>query len=99
MNKYTCDKCNKNFSSEKTLETHKNKYHCLKIDIQNADVLNELSTNDNQILHFNNYTIKYFIHDNKCYYKARDIAKILKYVNTKDAIKKHVLENDKLISV
>ena len=33
MNKYTCDKCNKNFSSEKTLETHKNKYHCLKIDI------------------------------------------------------------------
>jgi len=97
MNKYTCDKCNKNFSSEKTLETHKNKYHCLKIDIQNADVLNELSTNDNQILHFNNYTIKYFIHDNKCYYKARDIAKILKYVNTKDAIKKHVLENDKFM--
>ena len=97
MNKYTCDKCNKNFSSEKTLETHKNKYHCLKIDIQNADVLNELSTNDNQILHFNNYTIKYFIHDNKCYYKARDIAKILKYVNKKDAIKKHVLENDKFM--
>ena len=51
MNKYTCDKCNKNFSSEKTLETHKNKYHCLKIDIQNATIKEyKLKFNDKELL-------------------------------------------------
>ena len=96
MNKYPCDNCNKNFSSEKTLETHKNKYHCLKIDISKSIQSNQLSMS-NQILKFNDNIIKYFIHDNNLYFKAKDIAKILKYVDTKDAIKRHILNQDKFI--
>jgi prophage antirepressor-like protein len=95
MDKYKCDKCNRSFCSVKTLETHKNKFHCLKIDIKNAEVLDDLSTKDNHIFKFNNKPIKYFIHNDKLYFKAKDIAKILEYVNTKDAITRHVSEKDK----
>jgi hypothetical protein len=86
MSKYNCDKCSKKFCSIKTLDTHKNKFHCLEIS-------NELST-DNKIL-FNNVEIKYFKHDNNIYYKAKVIANILGYVDTKDAIITHVSKNDK----
>jgi hypothetical protein len=35
MDKYKCDKCLKFFLTKRTLKTHMDKYHCLKIDIQN----------------------------------------------------------------
>jgi prophage antirepressor-like protein len=101
-NKFKCDKCRNVFTSEQTLQTHKNKYHCnIKIDLQNTnEILEEsldlISLNKN-ILKFNNNSIKYFIHDNKIYFKAKDVANILKYIDTKDAIKKHVLNQDKLL--
>jgi len=50
---------------------------------------------DNDILKINSKSIKYFIHNDKLYFKAKDIAKILEYVNTKDAITRHVSEKDK----
>jgi prophage antirepressor-like protein len=96
-NKFKCDKCKNVFSSEKTLTTHKNKYHCnIKIDLQNVNEPNNniLSTQYNQLLNLNN-SIKYFIHNNKGYFKAKDVALLLKYIDTKDAIKNHVSECDK----
>ena len=99
-NKFKCDKCKNVFSSEKTLITHKNKYHCnIKIDLQNTnEILEEsldiISLNKN-MLKFNNNSIKYFIHENNIYFKAKDVANILKYIDTKEAIKRHVLDKDK----
>jgi len=95
MNKYACDKCNKSFCSEKTLDTHKRKFHFLKIDILHSIQSNQLSIDDNDILKINSKSIKYFIHNDKLYFKAKDIAKILEYVNTKVAITRHVSQKDK----
>ena len=102
-NKFKCDKCKNVFSSEKTLTTHKNKYHCnIKIDLQKSNEIleesfNGLSLIDKNMLKFNNNSIKYLIHDNNIYFKAKDVALLLKYVNTKEAIIKHVLDKDKFI--
>lgn len=95
MSVIKCDKCLKTFSSQKTLQIHQDKYHTIKIDIQKTELSNELLTIDNQILKFNNNQIKYFIHNNEIYFKAKDIAKILGYDDPKDAVKNHVLEKDK----
>jgi len=111
--KFKCDKCLNLFCTQKTLDTHKNKFHMLKIDIQNTNPStelsidqnaslyfnnnpqNELSLNNNDILQFNNKPIKYFIHNDVIYFKAKNIAAILEYSDTKDAIKTHILEKDK----
>ena len=102
-NKFKCDKYRNVFTSEQTLQTHKNKYHCnIKIDLQKSNEIleesfNGLSLIDKNMLKFNNNSIKYLMHDNNIYFKAKDVALLLKYVNTKEAIIKHVSDKDKFI--
>ena len=56
--------------------------------IQSIDITNNL-------LQFNNKPIKYFYYNDNIYFKAKDIALILEYKDTDQAIRKNVDENDK----
>ena len=47
------------------------------------------------IIQFNNKQLKYFIHNEQFYFKAKDVAEILEYVNTKTAIIDHVNITDR----
>ena len=47
------------------------------------------------VIQFNNKHLKYFMHNDQFYFKAKDVANILEYIDTKTAIIDHVNETDK----
>jgi uncharacterized protein YpiB (UPF0302 family) len=46
-------------------------------------------------IQFNNKSLKYFLHNDQFYFKAKDVAEILEYADTKTAIIDHVHEINK----
>ena len=52
---------------------------------------------NNQLLKFNDSSIKYFIYDDNIYFKAKDVTIILGYEDTNQTIRKNVNPNDKII--
>ena len=53
--------------------------------------------NGNNTIHFDNKTIKYFNYNDKVYFKAKEVAKILNYVDKDQSIRLNVDESDKII--
>jgi prophage antirepressor-like protein len=49
----------------------------------------------NNLLQFNNNSIKYFYHNDNIYLKAKDVALMLGYIDSNDAIQKHVNKKNK----
>lgn len=50
-----------------------------------------------QIFNYQNHDVRTVIHDGQPWFVAKDVAEILGYANTKDAISSHVDEEDKTI--
>jgi prophage antirepressor-like protein/predicted GIY-YIG superfamily endonuclease len=79
----------------------------LQDDNTSTDILEiiDLNKNNNQlinfvdykqnIIQFNNKQLKYFLHNEQFYFKAKDVAEILEYVDTKKGIFDHVNMTDK----
>lgn len=55
----------------------------------------ENNTTDLQLFNFNNYEVRTLIINNEPYFVGKDIAEILGYKNTRDALNKHVDKEDK----
>ena len=52
--------------------------------------------NGNNTIHFNNNIVKYVYVKQQIYFKAKEIAKLLDYINTKQAIIHNIDDNDKI---
>jgi prophage antirepressor-like protein/transposase-like protein/predicted GIY-YIG superfamily endonuclease len=74
--------------------TPKEKLDIVSLDKNTNELINFVDHKQN-IIHFNNKALKYFIYNEQFYFKAKDVANILDYVNTKVAIFDHVDEMDK----
>jgi len=66
-------------------------------NILGLDTNNQISLIDfnNNLLKYNDKQIKYFYYTDNIYFKAKDIAILLDYVDTDDAIRKHIDKNNK----
>jgi hypothetical protein len=76
-----------------------------KINTMNIEPDNKIIKSDDNkfqfdfnknFLTFHDKPIKYFYHNDQVYFKGKDIAKILEYENTKQAIKINVIVDDKI---
>jgi prophage antirepressor-like protein len=89
-----------NIPSDDIINITNNNYKSYDNHINNEII----KSNDNKFkfdlnknfLTFNNKPIKYFYYNDQVYFKAKDIAKILEYENTKQAIKINVIVDDKI---
>ena len=79
--------------SKELLELLKNKND---INTTYKQVINFVD-NGNNTIHFNGEIIKYFNNNNQFYFKAKEVAKILGYSDTKSAIQDHLEESEKII--
>ena len=76
------------------------------LDLLNKDAESDQENTSNQIInfvdngnntiHFNNNIVKYVYVKQQVYFKAKEIAKLLDYINTKQAIIHNIDDNDKI---
>ena len=74
--------------------TSKEKLEIVDLSKKTNELINFVDYKQNMI-QFNNKPLKYFTYNEQFYFKAKDIAEILEYVNTKQAILINVNELDK----
>lgn len=76
--------------------TPKEKLELVNLDIKTKE--NELINfvdYKKSVIQFNNKKINYFVYNEQFYFKAKDIADILEYSDTKKGVSDHVNEEDK----
>ena len=74
--------------------TSKEKLEIVNLNKKTNQLINFVDYKQN-IIQFNNKPLKYFLHNEQFYFKAKDVAEILEYVDTKTAIIDHVYEINK----
>lgn len=74
--------------------TSKEKLEIVSLDKKDNQLINFVDYKQN-VIQFNNKQIQYFVYNEQFYFKAKEIADILEYVDTKTAIIDHVDETDK----
>lgn len=74
--------------------TLKEKLEIVELTNKTNELINFVNYKES-IIQFNNKPLKYFIYNEQFYFKAKDVAEILEYTNTKQAIILHVDDLDK----
>jgi prophage antirepressor-like protein/transposase-like protein len=74
--------------------TMKDKLELVDLNKKNNMLINFVDYKQS-FIQFNNKQLKYFVHNNQFYFKAKDVANILDYSNSKQAIIVNVDESDK----
>lgn len=74
--------------------TPKEKLELVDLNKKNNMLINFVDYKQS-FIQFNNKQLKYFVHNNQFYFKAKDVANILDYSNSKQAIIVNVDESDK----
>ena len=74
--------------------TMKDKLVLVELNKKNNMLINFVDHKQN-LIQFNNKQLKYFVHNNQFYFKAKDAANILEYVNTAQTIRKLIDDSDK----
>ena len=67
----------------------------LNKDAESDQIINFVD-NGNNTIHFNTNIVKYVYVKQQVYFKAKEIAKLLDYINTKQAIIHNIDDNDKI---
>ena len=74
--------------------TTKEKLEIVNLNKKTNQLINFVDYKEN-IIQFNNKQLKYFLHNEQFYFKAKDVADILEYADTKKGIFDHVNEINK----
>ena len=78
----------------KDSSTTKEKLEIVNLNKKTNQLINFVDYKEN-IIQFNNKQLKYFLHNEQFYFKAKDVADILEYADTKKGIFDHVNEINK----
>ena len=100
INKNLINNSRCNHSGSETIKINNSPAFSKASSIENKIIQSEdkkyLFDFDNNLLSFNNKPIKYFYFNNQFYFKGKDVALMLDYDNTKQAIRINVHKDDKI---